>query len=131
MDKVYIVTTGSYSDYHIKAVFFKKPEAEAYRVRLEPREDNDIEEYDIGISVDDYFGIEIRMSKDGSVTDSSDIYSGNVPGFVCFDCNQDMLWRVATFNVEKAVKVVNEKRIQIIALGLWGEGVRTEQWNKQ
>ena len=45
MEKVYIVTDGSYSDYHIEAVFSSKDEAEEYKKwhRLL----NYIEEYDV------------------------------------------------------------------------------------
>ena len=42
--KFYIVTKGSYSDYHIKRVFLQKEKAEIYRNII--NSDNDIEEYD-------------------------------------------------------------------------------------
>lgn len=43
--KVYIVTSGCYSDYHINAVFLDKAQAEYY-CALHKLEDADIEEYD-------------------------------------------------------------------------------------
>ena len=43
--KVYIATSGTYSDYHIDAVFLDKAQAENY-CALHKLEDADIEEYD-------------------------------------------------------------------------------------
>jgi len=46
MDKVYIVTSGCYSDYSIERVFLDKEKAEKY-VSVSHRNDMSVEEYDI------------------------------------------------------------------------------------
>lgn len=56
MDKVYIITAGSYSDYHIVAVFADKNEAERFRDAQNEKAKWDsqecrIEEYPIGADV--------------------------------------------------------------------------------
>ena len=47
MDKVYIVTSGAYSDYHIDAVFINEEKAKAY---CECHTDRQIEEYELSDS---------------------------------------------------------------------------------
>lgn len=56
MDKVYIITAGSYSDYHIVAVFTDKKEAERFRDAQSEKSKWDsqkcrIEEYPIGADI--------------------------------------------------------------------------------
>lgn len=56
MDKVYIITAGSYSDYHIVAVFADKNEAERFRDTQNEKAKWDsqechIEEYPIGADI--------------------------------------------------------------------------------
>lgn len=56
MDKVYIITAGTYSDYHIVAVFTEQAEAEQFRDTYNSRisyssEECEIEEYPIGADI--------------------------------------------------------------------------------
>lgn len=59
MDKIYIVTTGEYSDYHIVKVFNDKQKAEKYIQLYNQKNDYeydklDLEEYDITNTVPEY-----------------------------------------------------------------------------
>lgn len=79
-----------------------------------------IDNYDIDIPPDYNSGIAVTMTKYGGLL-TSWIYSGYKPGFRCFDTEGNLVWGVATFDLERAIKVVNEKRTQILALNLWGK----------
>ena len=59
--KVYIVTAGSYSDYHIAKVFTDEDKAEEYREWL--YDSNDVEEYETedDLQVDKYYKIQVIM----------------------------------------------------------------------
>lgn len=51
VDKVYLVTSGSYSDYGVNAVFLDKAEAEQYAAELNKcagHDDADVDEWDVG-----------------------------------------------------------------------------------
>jgi len=58
--KVYVVTAGCYSDYHIERIFTDKDKAEEYCKWC--YDSNDIEEYDIddNIELDKYYRIDTR-----------------------------------------------------------------------
>ena len=61
--KIYVVTAGIYSDYHIEKVFTDRKKAEEYKLWL--RDSNDIEEYDtsddISIQKKYYVGAELDL----------------------------------------------------------------------
>ena len=126
MSKVYVVTDGEYSDYHICAIFSTLPKAQAYR-----------EEFDYGdiepIEVDDpevgqgFFRVE--MARSGAVVhiDHEEgkekacfYFSKLLPSEGSFTSLRCV---VETDDKERAIKVVNEKRVQLIALGLWGKNL--------
>ena len=84
--KVYVVTAGSYSDYHIAKVFTDKDKAEEYREWL--YDSNDVEEYETedNLEVKKYYRIYIttRVNTDSkqlgpniSVTKGDSIFNGN------------------------------------------------------
>lgn len=61
--KIYVVTAGIYSDYHIERVFTDRKKAEEYKLWL--RDSNDVEEYDtsddIFIQKKYYVSAELRL----------------------------------------------------------------------
>ncbi len=130
--KVYVATTGEYSDYQIEAIFSTRKKAEEYAnfhsvngLRIE------VWLMDVARPVKQVF---VQMAKDGTVIriigpDMKDAIDGrgdNRIGFTSFyhlklDGKEKTLgWWVETDSKKRAVKVVNEKRIQILAMGLWG-----------
>ena len=124
MDKVYIVTTGSYSDYHIEAVFSKKELADEYCKRA--GSSYDIEEWQLDEPIPDVCFL-VEMSKSGEVF-SVEKTIDDTPGIICFfppglgqTWDDHILWVVKTDDVARAIKVVNEKRFQILALDIWGD----------
>lgn len=138
MKTVYAVSEGSYSDYHVVAVFSSKEKAEEFR-RLFPNADyNETEEYELDPAVVNlakrgYNAYRIFMLRDGSVEraevlamdyyheNSTEIFrrSGN-PYLIGKGKGTDVLNATVWAKSEKhAIKIVNEKRAQLIALGKW------------
>lgn len=129
---IYIVTSGSYSEYGINAVFDEENLAQKYCDTFnEGRDDYDrleIEEWDLNPFGDDlskgrkpYF---LRMKKDGLAYDirkEDSAYgfseSGKKYGF---SINNDMYINVFADDEKHAIKIANEHRIQILASNNWG-----------
>jgi len=122
MNKIYVITDGDYSDYHIVAVYDDKNLAEKVSKKIGA----DVEEYNLNpFSREDvdkkniYF---VRMDRDGNVPEIKIDNTGyrlenlNEAGF----CMQGNMYMTVLANDEKhAIKIVNEKRVQIIAENKW------------
>ena len=131
--KVYIVTRGEYSDYHICAVFTKRKDAAKYIERTKRvddwlSEEKRIETWPLDqppeewvltlVWMDDALNV-LRTYQSSGVEDKAGFYAwGNLSGKA-----PELGWHVATDSVERAVKVVAEKAAQIKALGLWGKAL--------
>ena len=119
MDKVYLVTKGEYSVYHICAVFAEKKNAEIFVEAI--KEDSwsvaEIEEWNLDEAVlekgdKNYF---VRIKKDGEVLEC------HTDGFTCslnetgFDMNHNMFSYQFAKDEKHAVKIANERRARLIA----------------
>ena len=144
--KVYVVSGGSYSDYHIEGIFSSGAKAKEFVVRESERdayfrgEVNDIEPFVLNAPLVHWETIVVQMSKAGELIKIENEYGGLPPGFLHFHYENadkaylkdagaalDIVWRVATDNDLHAVKVVNEKRAQILALDIWGDEHKVEE----
>jgi hypothetical protein len=126
MGKIYIVTSGIYSDYRIRAVFSTKPKAEEYKAiydKADELEEANIEEYDIDEPYDEEFYTEVTMSKTGEVLETK---LADWEGFRQYRGN-NLVYSVRGINPEKAIKVVNEKRAAILAIDAWGNTDRLKE----
>ena len=144
---IYVVTSGSYSDYGIEAVFMKKVAAEMFIRIAEAAGETDynIEEHE---AADDRFGPEsaqhfIRAGKPYRVilTEGGDLWSDGLVGYHFREAMRDevkfirlgrndetsgaefYLWAKSK---EAAIKVANERRSFILANNLWGKD--SEGW---
>ena len=166
--KVYVLTAGEYSDYHLVGVFSSVETATAYiqetakrytlalsgefyTSQTDPREFNEL----TCVTVDpeppevvDF--VTVAMRYDGRVASAiqqhafasdryrigfSNYYMAK-PRIMAEDYENgyrltyspdsyQLVWRVGCTDIERAVKVVNEKRAQIIAAGVCGNGPKT------
>lgn len=126
MRKIYAVTSGTYSDYRIDAMFSSKENAQNFINAFEKRYDEfRIEEYQldavIPINKKAYF---VRMDKLGNVkeiyiSDSAYLFSKNVNISFTFD-NTIMNCYVFAKDEKHAIKIANEKRVFILAENKWG-----------
>lgn len=117
--KVYVVTTGQYSDFGIRAVFSIEASAQEYiEVQGNLLETPGIEEYDLDMPKEEWKCTRVRMAQDGRVIETEPII--DVQGFIYFDSSGNLVWTVRSDDQDWAIKVVNEKRAQIIARNIWG-----------
>lgn len=119
--KIYVVTSGVYSDYRICGMFTKKENAELLASKV--YDDNDIEEWETDIPMDIknkqyYF---VRMKRDGETLEvHKDNFSGTKTTInYGFDNNSNMYLNCFAKDEIHAVKIANEKRTQLIAEDKW------------
>lgn len=126
---VFLVTRGDYSDYRVCAVFTEKSLAEKY---IDSFKINSCEEFRIEIYQlnpfsfelkNDYKPFFLRMKRDGECTE---IYVSDSPyGFenenidIGFDIHKNMYISIFAKDETHAIKIANEKRVQLIAEDLW------------
>lgn len=128
LQAVFLVTRGDYSDYRVCAVFTDKKLAQKYIDSFEKAYDEfRIENYKLNpFSKElkaDYKPYFLRMKKDGTCTE---IYvKDSSYGFesedldVGFDIHKDMYLSVFAKDEKHAIKIANEKRVQLIAENRW------------
>jgi len=134
--KIFIVTSGAYSDYHINAVFSTKENAEKYNKLYANGDFEDIEEFE----VDDEMALINRirdekitiylvcMDRDGNIKETikespsislvEELLTGKQKPVLYADC-MDMC--VIAKDEKHAIKIVNEKRTQMIANNEWNK----------
>lgn len=131
--KVYAVTRGTYSDYQICAIFSTEEKALAHIDALKDSEINGIETYDLDPPTSDmikrgYRVWNISMDRDGNVlrresslksyfVESADRGETSLWGAVGEKMNLHA--KVWAKTETAAIKIVNEKRAQMIASGKW------------
>lgn len=130
MKKVYIVTSGDYSDYGIEAVFDSKKLAEEYINKYKELgfgSCKDIEEWNLNPKTREikkgFKPYMVRMDHEGIL---EDIMDKNISwGFdgledcVRFDYKKSMTLFCFAKDENHAVKITNEKRIDYIKSNLW------------
>lgn len=134
MKKVYIVTDGDYSDYRIIAAFTREDKAEEYRRNFEYYS---VEEYELDPSTTPIDITTVWMSSDGTVESTwPRVEPVDTSGFVRYANERSnkavLIYRVNTKDEKRAIKVVNEKRTQILAYDVWGNEELTKLYmNKE
>jgi len=133
MSKVFVVTRGSYSDYGISGIFTTRKLAQAFIASFKKgyNEFNDIETwtlnpFEIALKkgYKPYF---LRIDKKGNtsnikITDNSYGFEENM--IYGFDVNNHMYLYTYALSPEHAIKIANEKRIQILAKDKWPKDKR-------
>lgn len=127
--KLYMATRGSYSDYSVAGIFSSRMHAQMFMDAFDGEyvEWNEIVEITLDPHVPEiadgrrpYF---VRMSRDGNATearleDSPYGYTGSEMR-VGFDISKNLYANVMARDSQHAIKIVNEKRAQLIAEGKW------------
>jgi len=129
MKIAYVVTQGSYSDYSIRGVFDNKELAEQFIAAFSEAQRYDameIEEWglnpfkvELGKGYKPYF---VRMDREGNssearISGSAYEYEGELE--YGFDVNKNMYNHCFAKGSEHAIKITNERRVQLIADGKW------------
>lgn len=124
MSKIYVVTDGEYSDYHIIGVC-STPERASVVATLYG---GTVEEYELDRNVDlmehGYRMFKVRMRDNGDTLELNEIDPAmETSGYLTKDRKDGELilsYCVWAENPEHAAKIVNEKRAILIASGRWG-----------
>ncbi len=121
--KIYVVTSGCYSDYNIEAVFSTETIAQSYIDKgiAFGADKKSIEEFELDIPPEQWVVTRVTMMRNGIVIDITKIYNGRCGLWWLGETRDALTWGVGTEDAERAIKVVNEKRTQIVALNLWPE----------
>lgn len=128
--KVYLVSSGSDSDYAIIAVFSTLEKAKEYIAAINAstmsryHELNDeIEEYELDCPPQDWFAVRVVITKDGSASAYNVIEEGGELGRPHFTAMGELqlVNTVRTTDRQQAIKVTNELRARLLALNAWGD----------
>lgn len=139
MKKVYAVSSGSYSDYRVDAIFSSRKLAEDFIATIKDNNYNDIEEYEIDPPTVDlicrgYSVWRVHMLKDGTTervermgNDKYDVMNighaiwerTKAPAYQGKGIPDILTSTVWAKTKRQAIKIVNEKRTQMIAEGKW------------
>ena len=119
MTTIYVVTEGQYSSYRIVGFFSTKDKADAFKGKFDTRvEEYELDNLEPGLYLSSYAvwmkrdGTCARVEERGLVTpDAYRLLPGPYLFVQCFAKDE-----------QHAVKIANEKRTQMIALGQWEEG---------
>ena len=125
IDKVYIVTEGSYEDYAIVAVFTNKEKANKfidkyiYKSYYEVR----IEEWSVDVPEDKWYWTFVRMDIDGKVHEIKKEVSATKlkpnPEEPDFDISHNLILYVNTSDETEAIKIAHKVREGLIKEGKW------------
>lgn len=120
--KVYIVTSGVYSDYRINAVFSTKTQAEAfvklYATHYSYFEPIKVETYLLDLSLEDWYTTIVKMTREGHVIEVSSGF-GSPPRDTFITDMGHLYSEVAGSDEERAIKVTNERRTAMLIAGAW------------
>jgi hypothetical protein len=122
--KVYVVTDGDYSDYHIVSVFSTGEKAKEFIEKM--CKEGIIEEYDIDAYIEPlekgYFPYFVRMTKEGEVLECRK-YDCSYPDLdeLDFDINKNMYTKCWAKDDGHAIKIAGERRRVILAEERWGK----------
>ena len=123
--KLYLVSDGTYSDYAVIGIYSTLELAE--RARLLFATDNSIEDYELDDIPETPPGLLpylVRMDRNGNTTDDPcrvSVGGGELsePKPVSISYGDAYSFEVWADSIEHAVKIANEKRLQLIATNQW------------
>jgi hypothetical protein len=144
---IYVITQGEYSDYHIVCVFDDENMAQAYVDKFK-FEEYYLEKYELnseaGRLENPLIPYKIFIDKDGVVDGDRGVHEGvMLDDDDMIDFFTDSSWyidkrptrliiRCYAKDIDHAVKIANERRIQYIALNIWGDNTKLRELkNKQ
>lgn len=129
--KLFLVSTGEYSDYTVRGIYSAPDKAED--AKLFYNSENEIEEFELDTlppHPEGHLLYLVTMARDGALIDVVRSYPTEYGDSFENDHNWipssgGVEFTIWAFNKDQAVKVANEKRAQLIASNLW-----IEDWNK-
>lgn len=129
MKEMYLVSSGSYSDYKVEAIFTTLEKAEAYIKGFKKNDDcysddgyNDIKKIRVNPSFKQivYILWLVEMEKNGEVIDCEKLDTRPMHGDYIDFCDTGY-FVVDAIDKESAIKIANERRAYLIANEAWKE----------
>jgi len=124
--KVYVVTSGSYSDYRIEEIFKKREDAEALNSVLS--DGNGVDEWEVNQRrIVPLWSIWMKV--DGDLDDDYGEPSAGIDGKEGIYTYEDGSGQFAVLadTKERAIKVANERRAIILSHNLWGDNEKVKE----
>jgi hypothetical protein len=133
---IYLVTSGSYSDYGIDAAFSTEAKANQYIAHYKDNNnyymEMGIEEYELDVHTDrldqGYLPYMVQITYGGDVLKAEEIKRSLTESGVHFygrrkddNTHLNLSWYGQAKSKEHAIKIASEKRSQAIALNMWGD----------
>ena len=117
--KVYVVTSGSYSDYRIEGIFKKKEDAETLASVLS--DGNEVDEWEVNTRrVVPLWAL--WMKKNGDLDeDYGTPYANTGDKEEIYTYEDTATFNVFADTVERAIKIANERRAIILSHNFWGK----------
>ncbi len=130
MKKVFIVTQGTYSDYHICAVFDSQELAETFIASFAPSIYGPMEVEEWGLNLmklqlkKGYRPYFVRMDKNGNsfetnIEESCRRFTSSITDRYGFDIKGNLYNHCFAKNDNHAIKITNELRVRLMAGGMW------------
>jgi hypothetical protein len=120
---IFLITSGSYSDYQFHAAFTDKSLAEKYVKSFGLSNNFAIERCKLNPHTkevnENYKPYELRMTKEG-VCERIENADESTDFNIWFTYDKQLMLSVFAKDEPHAIKIANEKRAQIIAANLWG-----------
>ena len=120
---IFLITSGSYSDYQFHAAFTDKELAEKYVKSFGLSNNFGIERCKLNPHTkelnENYKPYELRMTKEG-VCERIEIADEYCDFDIWFTYDKHLILSLFAKDENHAIKIANEKRVQLIAANLWG-----------
>ena len=118
-EKAYVLISGSYSDYHIKAVYLDKDRAEvavAHLMKQEYNDDIQVEEYEIGERSELWIDVIIHYDEEARTKhELESSLTRLIKGERTYEGTWYFATSVNTTDKDVAIKVARERRAEAIA----------------
>lgn len=140
--RVYVITEGEYSAYHIVAVFTDEAKKDAYMAFQPPDEGDGIRvkefESDTAIINDipqghrvynvhmDIHGVTTHIENIPVIHNEHRNIGWSVYNYLHKEGNEFLLWRGIARSEQHAIKIVNELRVRLIALNSFNHGITSD-----
>jgi hypothetical protein len=121
--RVHVVTWRSDEDSCVMGMFASDVLAQEYVAHYGGADALEVASYDVETSLERYFMVQVKMTKGGEVVEAQAAF-GRTAGGVRIDGRGVLVSPVTTRDHDLAIRVTDERRRRLLALGKWDEWQR-------
>ena len=124
MQYVYVVTSMGIPI--AKAIFTDREKAFELISEGKGTFNKKIQKFQLNPLLSSFSSILVRMDIGGKVIETKKVFDRH-SGFFVYNRidDKEIVWIVKTTDIEEAIQITNEKRLQILAAGCWGDSSKT------